>query len=73
MVLEVTSPADVDRVAAASALEVVGSDGPLRMRVRVRESVPVAVRALVQAGVNIEAIHRDGNGLERAYMETVGA
>lgn len=73
MVLEVTTPADVDRVAAVSALEVVGSDGPLRMRVRVRQSVPDAVRALVHAGVSIEAIHRDGNGLERAYMETVGA
>jgi hypothetical protein len=39
----------------------------------VRDDVPDAVRALVNAGVDIEAVHRDGNGLERAYMETVGA
>lgn len=73
MVLEVAAPADLDRVAAVSALEVVGEAGPLRLRVRVRDGVPDAVRALVNAGVDIEAIHRDGNGLERAYMETVGA
>lgn len=73
MVLEVASPGDIERVAAVDALEIVGSDGPLRVRVRVRERVPDAVRQLVHAGVDIEAIHRDGNGLERAYMETVGA
>jgi len=73
MVLEVAASADLDRVAAMGGLEVVGSDGPLRVRIRVRESVPDAVRALVHAGVGIEAIHRDDSGLERAYMETVGA
>lgn len=73
MVLEVVSPGDIERVAAVDALEIVGNDGPLRVRVRVRERVPDAVRQLVHAGVDIEAIHRDGNGLERAYMETVGA
>lgn len=73
MVLEVAAPADLDRVAAVGAIEVVGSEGQLRLRVRVRDGVPGAVRALVHAGVDIEAIHRDGNGLERAYMETVGA
>lgn len=73
MVLEVASPGDIERVAAVDALEIVGSDGPLRVRVRVRERVPDAVRQLVHAGVDIEAIHRDGDGLERAYMETVGA
>lgn len=73
MVLEVAAPADLDRVAAVGAIEVVDSEGQLRLRVRVRDGVPDAVRALVHAGVDIEAIHRDGNGLERAYMETVGA
>ncbi|MHB1016488.1 MAG: ABC transporter ATP-binding protein [Coriobacteriia bacterium] len=73
MVLEVAALADLDRIETVAALEVVGSDGPLRMRIRVRESVPEVVRALVLAGVDIEAIHRDVSGLERAYMETVGA
>ncbi|MHB8805902.1 MAG: ABC transporter ATP-binding protein [Coriobacteriia bacterium] len=73
MVLEVAAPEDIERVAAVDIVEVVGGDGPLRMRIRVRESVPEVVRSLVSAGVGIEAIHRDGNGLERAYMETVGA
>lgn len=73
MVLEVAAPEDVDRVVTVGALEVVGSDGPLRIRIRVREAVPEVVRALVRAGVDIEAIHRDVSGLERAYMETVGA
>ncbi len=73
MVLEVAAPVDLDRVAAVDAIEVVGSEGQLRLRVRVRDGVPDAVRALVHAGVDIEAIHRDGNGLERAYMETVDA
>ncbi len=72
MVLEVATPADRDRVASVPVLEVVGADGPLLMRIRVRESVPDTVRALVHAGVGIEAIHRDSSGLERAYMETVG-
>lgn len=73
MVLEVAALVDIDRVATVGALEIVGTDGPLRLRVRVRERVPDAVRALVNAGVEIEAIHRDDNRLERAYMETVGA
>jgi hypothetical protein len=42
------------------------------MRVKVHECVPDVIRALVGAGVGIEAIYRDGNGLERAYMEAVG-
>ncbi|MBN2247987.1 MAG: ABC transporter ATP-binding protein [Coriobacteriia bacterium] len=73
MLLEVASPEDVGRVASVGVVEVVGSGGPLLMRIRVREAVPDVVRALVGAGVRIEAIHRDGSGLERAYMETVGA
>ena len=73
MVLEVAAPEDIDRVGTVHALEVVGGDGPLRIRIRVRETVPEVVRALVHAGVDIEAIHRDVSGLERAYMETVGA
>lgn len=73
MMLEVASPEDMDRVATVDALEVIGIGGPFRMRVRVHERVPDVVRALVHAGVDIEAIHRDENGLERAYMEAVGA
>lgn len=73
MVLEVAARADVDRARRVAALEVVGRDGPLRLRIRVREGVPAVVRALVQAGVDIEGIHRDVSGLERAYMETVGS
>ncbi|MDY0339592.1 MAG: ABC transporter ATP-binding protein [Coriobacteriia bacterium] len=73
MVLEVAAPDDVERVAAVRTLEVIGIDAPLRMRIRVKKAVPEVVRALVGAGVGIEAIHRDESGLERAYMETVGA
>lgn len=73
MVLEVTSAEDVGRVASIETVDVVGSDGPTRMRIRVREAVPDVVRMLVMADVSIEAIHRDSAGLERAYMESVGA
>jgi ABC-2 type transport system ATP-binding protein len=73
MVLEVASAEDVGRVASVETVEVVGSDGPTRMRIRVREAVPDVVRMLVMADVGIEAIHRDSAGLERAYMESVSA
>lgn len=72
MVLEVAEPSDIERAACIAALEVIGREGPLRMRVKVHECVPDVIRALVGAGVGIEAIYRDGNGLERAYMEAVG-
>ncbi|HAL29560.1 MAG TPA: ABC transporter ATP-binding protein [Coriobacteriia bacterium] len=73
MVLEVASVEDVGRVASVETVEVVGSDGPTRMRIRVREAVPDVVRMLVMADVGIEAIHRDSAGLERAYMQSVSA
>ncbi|HHJ99169.1 MAG TPA: ABC transporter ATP-binding protein [Actinobacteria bacterium] len=73
LVLEVASVEDVGRVASVETVDVVGSDGPTRMRIRVREAVPDVVRMLVMADVGIEAIHRDSAGLERAYMESVGA
>lgn len=73
MVLEVASVEDVGRVASVDTVYVVGRDGPLRMRIRVREAVPDVVRKLVKADVGIEAIHRDSAGLERAYMESVSA
>lgn len=71
MVLEIAEPQDLQRVALVSCIQVVGSDGDLRLRIRSTVSVPQAVRELVEAGVGIQAIYPDKEGLERAYMEAI--
>lgn len=73
MILEVASADDAARVSSIAGVSVVGSDGPLILRIRIDGDAPSTVRALVQAGVGIESLQRDRGGLERAYMEAVRA
>ncbi len=73
VVLEVSAASDVAKVASCPGVLIERSVTPTKFHLASVDGVPSAVRELVAAGVDIEAIYRDAGGLERAYVEAVGA
>ena len=73
VVLDVSAEDDAARAAAVTAVTVIERPEPTRLHLAAPDGVPSAVRALVEAGVAIEAIYPDAGGLERAYVEAVSS
>jgi ABC-2 type transport system ATP-binding protein len=73
IVLQVADEADLAIVAALPGVVSSAPVGGHRVRLRIEDSVPVIVRALVRAGVEVESIHPASQKLEDAYLAAVGA
>lgn len=68
VLVEVSTPADVSRVAAAPGVAVATMLGPCSALVRSDRPVPDLVRLLVEAGVDIERIGASTQTLEEMYL-----
>lgn len=72
VVVEVERETDTDILRAVAGVTVLEVEGTRRLVLRVNGTIPETVRALTVAGVGIEAIYRDRETLERAYLQEVG-